>query len=157
MVVDSQMKRKFVLIKLDETRNWEHGDPAILAKAGRIFGLYVADLSVGVHCCELTRSYELNFVESQWEGTGKELSEEDREAVHDYVMEGDRDTPLVSYMHCSNVNALPVLDPKKGEFFPPKEKGGAMIELGECDQDEDEVSDEDALEGMMEYVRANGF
>ena len=156
-MVDPQMKRKFVLIKLDETRNWEHGDPAILSKAGRIFGLYVADLSVGVHCCELTPSHELNFVESQCEGTGEELSEEDWEAVHDYVMEGDRDTPLVSYMHCSDVNALPVLDPKKGELFPPKEEGGAMIELGEVEQDEDEVSDEDALEGMMEYVRTNGF
>jgi len=32
-----------------------------------------------------------------------------------------------------------------------------VIELGECDQDEDDVSDEDALEGMMEYVRTNGF
>jgi len=157
MVVDSQMKRKFVLVKLDETRNWEHGDPAILAKAGRIFGLYVADLSVGVHCCELTRSYELNFVESQCEGTGEELSEEDWEAVHDYVTEEDRDTPLVSYMHCSDVDALPVLDPKRGEFFPPEGKAGAVIELGECDQDEDDVSDEDALEGMMEYVRTNGF
>jgi hypothetical protein len=156
-MVDPQMKRKFVLVKLDETLNWEHGDPAILAKAGRIFGLYVADLSVGVHCCELTRSYALYFVESQWEGTGKELSEEDREAVHDYVMEGDRDTQPVSYMHCHTVDAFPVLDSKKGEFFPPKGKTGAVIELGEVEQDEDEVSDEDALEGMMEYVRTNGF
>jgi len=151
------MKRKFVLVKLDETRNWKHGDPAILAKAGRIFGLYVAELSAGFHCCELTRSYELNFVESQWEGTGKELSEKDSEAVHDYVMEGDRNTPPVSYMHCSNVNALPVLDPKRGEFFPAEGKAGAVIGLGEVEQDEDEVSDKDALEGMMEYVRTNGF
>ncbi len=156
-MVDLQTQRKFVLVKLDETLNWEHGDPAILAKAGRIFGLYVADLSVGFHLCEMTRSYELNFVESQWEGTGQELSEEDREAVHDYVMEGDRNTPPVSYMHCYTVDALPVLDSQKGEFFPPEEKGGAMIELGEVDQDEDEVSDEDALEGMTEYVRTNGF
>ena len=156
-MVDPQMKRKFVLVKLDETRNWEHGDPAILAKAGRIFGLYVADLSLGVHCCELTRSYELNFVESQCEGTGEELSEEDWEAVHDYVMEGDRNTPPVSYMHCYTVDAFPVLDSKKGEFFPPKGKAGGVIELGEVEQDEDEVSDEDALEGMMEYVRTNGF
>ena len=156
-MVDSQMQRKFVLVKLDETLNWQHGDPAILAKAGRIFGLYVADLSVGVHCCELTRSYELNFVESQWEGTGKELSEEDREAVHDYIMEGDVNSQPVMYVHCSNVDALPVLDPQKGEFFPPKERSGAVIELGEVEQDEDEVSDEDALEGMTEYVRTNGF
>ena len=155
-MVDLQMKRRFVLIKLDETLNWQHGDTAILVKAGRIFGLYVADLSVGVHCCELTRSYELNFVESQWEGTGQELSEEGREAVHDYVMEGDRNTPPVSYMHCYTVDAFPVLDPKNGEFFPPTGKAGGVIELGEVEQDEDEVTDEDALEGMMEYVRTNG-
>ena len=156
-MVDPQMKRKFVLIKLDETLNWQDGDPAILAKAGRIFGLYVADLSMGVHCCEMTRSYELNFVESQWEGTGKALSEEDSETVHDYVMEGDRNTPPVSYMHCYAVDAFPVLDSNKGEFFPPKDKTGAVVELGEVEQDEDEVSDEDALEGMMEYVRTNGL
>ncbi len=156
-MADPQMKRKFVLIKLDETLNWQHGDPAILAKAGRIFGVYVADLSVGVHCCELTRSYELNFVESQWEGTGEELSEEDREAVHDHIADGDTGTPLVSYMHCHTVDAFPVLDPDKGEFFPLRGKAGAMIELGEVEQDEDEVSDEDALEGMLEYVRTNGF
>ena len=155
-MADPQMKRKFVLIKLDETLNWQHGDPAILAKAGRTFGLYVADLSVGVHCCELTRSYELNFVESQWEGTGEELSEKDSEAVHDYIMEGDVHSPAVIYVHCYTVDAFPVLDPKKGECFPPQGKAGAVIELGEVEQDEDEVSDEDALEGMMEYVRSNG-
>lgn len=156
-MADSQMKRKFVLIKLEETMNWQHGDPAILAKAGRIFGLYVADLSIGVHCCELTRSYELHFVESQWEGTGAELSEADREAVHDYIADGDRHTPFVSYVHCHTVDGFPVLGPARCEFFPPKGKAGGVIELGEVEQDEDQVSDEEALEGMLEYVRTNGF
>ena len=60
-------------------------------------------------------------------------------------------------MHCSDVDALPMLDPRKGKFFPPKGKPGGVIELGEVEQNEDEISDEDALEGMMEYVRTNGF
>jgi hypothetical protein len=156
-MAEPRMKRKFVLVKLDETRNWEHGDPAILAMAGRIFGRYVADLSVGVHCCELTRSYELHFVESQWEGTGEELSDADRAAVQDYLVDGDRETAAVIYVHCHVVDGLPVLDPQQGEFFPPKGTTGAVIELGAVEQDEDEVSDADALEGMLEYVRTRGF
>ena len=73
-----------------------------------------------------------------------------------YISEGDAHTEPVTYMHCSTVDGFPVLDPNKGEFDPPQGKVGAVIDLGEIDQDEDE-SDEDAVESVIEYIRTNGL
>lgn len=136
------MKRKFVLIKLDETKYWNKG--TVLVKVGRIFGLYAADLSSITHCCELTPSYELNFVKSECKCDYTD--EVDWELIDDYIITGNAERELVSYVHCSSINALPVLDPQS---FPPKGSAGATIELNYCD-------DEDTIDDVIEYIHANG-
>lgn len=129
------MKHKFFLIKLDETEYWEH---PTLVNSGRIFGLYVADLSQRTHCCEWTPSYELNFVKSQCEF----FDEKNYEEIDDCMMEADANSEPVIYMHCTTVDSLPSIDRKK-QFFPQQNSGGALFELDGC-EDMDEA---------IEYVK----
>ena len=103
-------QRKLVVVKLEETDFWTALDKP--PELGRLFGVYVADLSRRVHCCEMTASYELWFVETEFEGGAgyPHLEDKDQEACQDYVMDGDRHTDGVSYVHCHQVDALSVID-----------------------------------------------
>lgn len=117
-----RVRPKWTVVKLDETANWEHGDPEIVPRLGRIFGVYVCDRSLHVHCCEFTPSYELHFVESQFEG-----SPDDSDRLADYVMDGDRDTPAVCYVHCHSIDGLPRCRPG---FLPRHGRRGGRYSLG---------------------------
>lgn len=82
-------------LKLDETIYWRED---IQQKAGKIFSVYIYDDGSVTHCCELTPSYELNFVHSQPSNADDE--------TYDNILYGDADSEPVTYMHCSTVDRL---------------------------------------------------
>jgi len=96
-----QVKPKFALVKLDETAHWSAD---VQEKVGRIFGVYLVDLNSATHCCEITPSYELHFVESQWTN---EIPEDESERFHDLIEENDSPRNEIKYMHCHSVDAFP--------------------------------------------------
>jgi hypothetical protein len=73
----------------------------------RIFGVYALDRRQRFHVCEFCPSYELYFVESQYEET-EEVAEDEskREELNQMVLEGDRDTEPVSYMHVADIEPM---------------------------------------------------
>lgn len=79
---------------LEETDSWCE---EIRTQAGRLFGVYLFDARRYVHCCELTPSYELHFLETIY--TKYIEDENKREHLEDEIMEGNRETPEVSYVH----------------------------------------------------------
>lgn len=120
----------------EETHFWID---QIQERAGRLFGLYLFDANRQVHCCELTPSYEMHFVETVYakhdddERVDEKLAEEIREA--NWVEED------VRYFHCHSVNRDP---PGRFYDFGPEDPGIAA-----------KVDYDDLLEGMLEHVRCN--
>ncbi len=88
-------------VKIDETQHWRED---IAKKAGSILGIYLYDDSVEVNCCEITPSYELYFVQSEF--TEHDEDESKREVLFDEILEGDSGTELVKYMHCSAIRRM---------------------------------------------------
>ena len=112
---------KFRILELDETKYWNE----VFVKKNKInklIGLYVYDPNTATHCCELTPSYELNFIH-----TYCEFQDDADDDIRDYalseIQDGDYDTEPVKYMHCNAVDKI------KGK------------ELGEFDNIEDAIED----------------
>jgi hypothetical protein len=112
------------ILKRDETEYWADD---IVARAGRIFGVYAYDPSRKVHCCELTASYELHFIESQAEKCPDD--DHERERLDDEIREGDLYTEPVTYIHCHEIDKLPVVEDGK-MYFPNKEQSAIVIDMG---------------------------
>lgn len=145
---ETKTKHKWAVVKIDETVNWR-GPDRIMKAAGRIFGCYLVDLASNTYCCEMTPSFELNFIESQC--ANYIADDELNQKVYDFLQEGDAGTPLVRYMHCHTVLSLP---PISVGFLPPLDVKGGLVDLGEVNSTE-ETSYDDAFEAMMEYCRGN--
>lgn len=94
------------VIKLDETCFY---DKSFLDQYGveKIYGVYIVDFSKRVYCCEITPSYELNFVKSIYEGGPDVEDEEAIEAFECHLYDCDAVTESVSYMHCGSIHSLP--------------------------------------------------
>ncbi|KKN01186.1 hypothetical protein LCGC14_1130270 [marine sediment metagenome] len=148
------MKRKLVAVKIDETDMWHHTDPEKERLFGRIFGIYAADLSQVTHCCEFTPSYELHFVNSDFEGGEGycDLDDKVQEEMHDYIEEGDRTTDFISYFHCSLIDSFP----KISDGFPTSPAKSCVIELGFNDADlGGEEDQQEVMEDLVEELQSN--
>lgn len=94
---------------LEETENWAE---EITQRAGRIFGVYLYNPDTRTHCCELTPSHEMYFLQSVPERLPE--NEVQREKLLDDIDEGNIETPHVDYVHCSTIKALPRI--KRGQI-----------------------------------------
>ena len=133
------------ILKLDETRHWRDD---IRAVARTIFGVYLYDPGLRVHCCELTPSHELHYMGSVISGSPAydALDEEAREAFYTTLMEGSNESESHSYMHVWRVRGLP-------ELTRADALGIGHASLGDFDGD----TDDEAMEAATEYVRGNGY
>jgi len=114
-----QVKPRFALVKIDETEYWS---PDIQEKVGRIFGVYIVDLSCRTFCCEVTPSYSLHFVESQWVA---EISEDEIEAFQDEIYLHDDPQGSIYYFHCHTVDAFPKIE--QGAVPTGNNKSGIVL------------------------------
>lgn len=130
------------ILKLDETSYWRED---IQAMAGRLFGIYLYNPAVGVHCCELTPSYELHYM---GEAITSSLSENDLEALAELLREALADSDDVKYMHCAAVNRQPALANRSVLAV-----GWAVF--GDFGDEGD--TPEECMEAATEYLRGNGF
>lgn len=113
------------VLKINETSNWffpEKFKPYIEA----IYGVYIFDPNWKVNCCELTPSFELHFIESQVD-LDFNIPETIQEEISSYIIEGDTNTPEVSYIHCYKVKG----ECKSG-FFPKDGNMGVYRESSFC-------------------------
>ena len=130
------MKLNIKGVRIKETDNWiipEKLAPYI----GDIYGLYVYDSDKLVHCCSLQGSIELNFIKSTftYKNEDMNISDEILEKIDDFLMEGDRETPLVSYMNPIHVPEgvdlpIEIPDNEVGDF-DIEEYGYELMNTGE--------------------------
>lgn len=107
-IKDQQIFPSIHIALLEETHNWSE---AIQQQAGRLFGVYLFDRRRHVHACEFTPSYELHFLKTIYTAEFPETvqGERERDALEMEIMQGDRDTPLVCYVHTHVIDGLPTI------------------------------------------------
>ena len=141
METDTEIKPDIRVLKIDETDCWCE---EMVKKTGRIFGIYVFDATVHVHCCEFTPSYELYFIEST---TEKMLSDED----YDEFSISDHDGgQMVEYLHVHTVDGFPEIPEN---VFPGPEIKQGVIKYYVYEQG----TSEEAIENAIDGIRGNGI
>lgn len=100
---------RFRICLLEETGNWNE---EIRERAGRIFGVYLYNPDTRTHCCEITPSHELYFLQSVPENLSDDEGEREQLLVD--IDEGNLEAERVSYMHCHTLKAMPKI--KRGEL-----------------------------------------
>ncbi len=72
-----------------------------------MFGVYALNRRLYVHLCEMCASYELWFIETQYEET-EEVAEDEqkRDELNQMILEGDGQTDPVIYMHVCDIEPM---------------------------------------------------
>jgi hypothetical protein len=92
------------IVKVPEREWW---CPEVQAMTKRLFGVYALDRRQHFHLCEFCASYELYFIESQYEETDEVAADEDkREKLNELILEGDCHTEPVSYFHAKDIDPM---------------------------------------------------
>ncbi len=92
------------IVKISEREWW---CPDVQAMTKRIFGVYALDRRQHFHLCEMCASYELWFIESQYEDTDEVAEDDDRRNdLNEMILEGDGYTEPVTYMHRKDIDPL---------------------------------------------------
>jgi len=116
-----------------------------------ILGQWAYDANKVVHCCEITGSYELNFIRYEV------VYEDDFEASDEHKERVDDEVRLASepfqYIHCSSIDKVTLVDSKS---FTLSDKPWRM-EWMSVEEVEALDPDEDHIEGAVEYFQANHF
>lgn len=102
------------IILIEETNSWCE---EIREKAGRLFGVYLFDKRRHIHACELTPSYELHFLKTISNYSGKFSNAEEEEIERDNlemeIMDGNRETQDIQYYHVSDIDHRPTISLSK--------------------------------------------
>ena len=142
------MKPLIRLLYVDETDDFT--DEALKTAAERIYGLYLYDVHLHVHCCEITPSYEMTFVGFQtkaWIPDALQMNLLDCAAVQLC------DAP-VCYRHCWWVDSMPRhrLQTMARQTVPVEKRAVALLGTSPTGVDRNE-----AIEGWREYLSCNGY
>lgn len=115
----------FKYVRIDETRYWNEAFVAGLGPGAKLIATYVYDETERTYCCEMTPSYWLEYLGTHVE-SGRELTEEEWEKVHEFIMQGDAENGEAGhYRHCSDVRRL------KPQDLPGKVSCDTMDEVRE--------------------------
>jgi len=94
----------FKQVKINETQHW---NKEFLKRHNlkKMLGVYVFNSNEATHCCELTPSYCLYFIRTEYEF---EVYPEDdiREDIDLEIIESDNNMDQTIYMHCRNVDKI---------------------------------------------------
>ena len=106
MTKSKETKPQYRYIKLAETKDWDEEFVKKLGINGVIWAVYAYDSSVVMHCCELTPSYEMIYLGTEFT-TDSPYDSIDCEFVEQELreVEAARDNNY-SYMHCNDVERL---------------------------------------------------
>jgi hypothetical protein len=111
------------VIKVPERDYWCE---AVQVMTKRIFGVYALDRRQHFHLCEFCASYELWFIETQYEETDDVAEDESkRDDLNESILEGDRDTEPVRYMHVRDIDPMFLRGRRcRPGWLPKSEHGG---------------------------------
>ena len=135
------VKPEFMVCRIDETAAWKHDWPDELKDVDKVWGIYIYDKSRRTFLCELTPSYCLECISSDFDST-KEMNEYECDAIYTVIehnMEG------VYYHHCPQIDSLPCENNVKIESLRDIEESEYA----------DEESYNELFEEMHDAERAN--
>jgi hypothetical protein len=98
----------------------------VQAMTKRIFAVYALDRRQHFHLCELCASYELHFIEHQYEPTDEVDQDEDkRNELYESILDGGRYEEQVIYEHRKDIDPLFVRGRRcRPGWLPPNDRGG---------------------------------
>ena len=92
------------IVKIPERHNWCDDVQSLTT---RLFGVYALNRRLHFHLCEFPASYELWFLETQYEETPKVAADEaKRDELNQMVLDGDVQTDRVTYWHIADIDPL---------------------------------------------------
>jgi len=139
------------ILKIDETEYFTERFLKMFPEIKRVFGVYMFDMNLRAYAAESRGSYELQFLQYQWDGN--EVGENRWEEIEEALMEAAGTTELWSYIHVSDVDHQAKYY-KKG-FFPKGRMGRVpwqIITVKELEEEYEGERDEamqDAVENFF--------
>ena len=92
------------IVKIPERHHWSDDVQALTT---RIVSVYALNRRLHVHLCEFCPSYELWFLETQYEETNDVAADErKRDGLNEMIRGGDGQTEPVVYMHVSDIEPM---------------------------------------------------
>jgi hypothetical protein len=95
---------EFVFIRLETTQYWKE-EFLKKHKIKKVFDIHLYNQAEKTYCCEITPSYELNYVQTDAE-LEEGVEDDVAEAAHDAVMAESGNNELVSYYHIWAIEAM---------------------------------------------------
>ena len=93
---------QFKIVKINETPMWAE---SMQKRAGKLTGVYIYDDGEQTHCCELTPSFWLEFIQTEPENYPED--DQERERLLDDINDAEiRGGDSSHYRHCSAVEKL---------------------------------------------------
>lgn len=111
------------IVKIPDRDYWSDD---VQAMTKRIFAIYAFDRRQHFHLCELCASYELYFIEHQYEPTDDAgQDEEKRDELHELILEGGRYEEPVIYEHRKDIEPMLGRGRRcRPGWLPESERGG---------------------------------
>lgn len=115
-------------VKQDETEYWDE-DFRKKYNMYQICGVYLFDRNKHSFLCEITPSYELYFMGSQWRSHLADSDEYDMQVdeIDDIIRTGDAATEEFSYQHVADIERNLSTSIRRGCFPPCGKHGGYQI------------------------------
>ena len=133
----------------DETHLYQETDQGkeLLARAGgKIEAVFIFDAALHVHCCELTPSFEMNYLYSVTKASPDD--DEAREALYSDLDEANLETERVQYFHVRGID----LDKCQILNAVTAEEWNKLVEEHDGDRD---AAYEEWREKQIEYYNCN--
>lgn len=92
------------LVRIDHDPDW-WTDKKFYERAKPIYTIYLVDRSIHFHLCEITPSYELRKMYTDFEGPPG-FGVEEREAMFEKIQEAEIDDEEFEYHHVSEIDRL---------------------------------------------------
>ena len=92
------------IVKIPEREYWSED---VQAMTTSMFGVYALDRRQHFHLCEFCASYELWFLETQYEETDEVATDEDKRGeLNQMILDGDVQTESVTYWHRCDIEPM---------------------------------------------------
>jgi len=111
------------IVKIPDRDYWSDD---VQAMTKRIFAVYALDRRQHFHLCELCASYELHFIEHQYEPT-EEMDRDDdkREELYESILDGGRYEEQVIYEHRKDIDPMFLRGRRcRPGWLPRQDRGG---------------------------------
>jgi len=117
------------IVKIPDRDYWSDD---VQAMTKRIFAVYALDRRQHFHLCELCASYELHFIEHQYEPT-EEMDRDDdkREELYESILDGGRYEEQVIYEHRKDIDPMFLRGRRcRPGWLPKNGRGGGVLPAG---------------------------